>query len=314
MSKNNEIHKELRIPAAFFKFFLPSYQLNTLKLAKTYFNRKKGKCNLDLFFEERFIKKNDGSLLRICIYAKKVRKYNAPGILWMHGGGYGLGTPEMNEKLFETLIEETNAVIISPDYTLSIDKPYPEALYDCYEALKFMYHFGNMYMIDKNKIIVGGDSAGGGLACALSLYARDKNEIPIMLQIPLYPMIDDRMITESSKNLIDPIWNSKSNEMGWKFYLGDLFGENNVPYYAAPARATDLSNLPTFISYVGSVEPFKDEVIDYVNRLQKTGVKTYFKIFEGGYHAFDQMHPKSSIAKDAKFFLINSIKDVLDKG
>ena len=97
------------------------------------------------------------------------------------------------------------------------------------------------------------------LACALSLYARDKNEIPIMLQIPLYPMIDDRMITESSKNLIDPIWNSKSNEMGWKFYLGDLFGENNVPYYAAPARATDLSNLPTFISYVGSVEPFKDE-------------------------------------------------------
>ncbi len=157
----------------------------------------------------------------------------------------------------------TGAVVVSPYYTLSVDKPYPAALDDCYVSLLWLKDNGERYGVRSDQIFIGGDSAGGGLTAALSLYARDKGEVNIAFQMPLYPMLDDRTTVSSSDNMA-PVWNEKSNENGWELYLGGLYGMADVPAYAAPARATDYSGLPPTCSFVGSVEPFLDETNDGV--------------------------------------------------
>lgn len=303
------IDPELKLTARFFKLLIPAFKVGNLKVAKRLFNTIKGKCFSKLYYEQRFIPRDDGTNLRITIYAPLIRKPNTAGLLWMHGGGYGLGIPEMDEKTYKKLIDETDCIIIAPDYTLSVEKPYPAAINDCYLALQWMYKYGQEYMINPNQLMIGGESAGGGLTASLALLARDKGEINLAFQMPLYPMLDDRMQTESAmNNNNDPVWNSKSNYLGWKLYLGDLFETNKVPIYAAPARALNLKNLPPCLTYVGTVEPFRDETIDYVNRLRNAGNEVTFKLFEGGYHAFDILSGDTLIGNSALEFLISNFK------
>ncbi len=159
-----------------------------------------------------------------------------------------------------------------------------------------------------DQIMVGGDSAGGGLAIAVSLYARDKNEVAIAFQMPLYPMIDDRMLTLSAADNDAPVWNSKSNLVGWRLYLGELFGKPSVPAYAAPARAADLYGLPPACSFVGGIEPFRDETAAYVRKLRSSCVPVHYKVFDGCFHAFDVMCPKSGVAREASDFLIDRFR------
>lgn len=302
------IDSEIRLTGKFIRFFTPSFKVGTLKLAKKLMSTIKGKVRSKLFYEELYIPRGDGTSLRVTVYAPIKRQFNAPGLLYMHGGGYGLGIPEMNEKLFKLLIEETNCVIISPDYTLSVEKPYPAAIDDCYLTLLWMKKNHMNYMINPNQLMIGGDSAGGGLTAALSLMARDKNEVNISFQMPLYPMIDDRMKNTSAINNDDPVWNSKQNKLAWQLYLGDIFGREDIPYYAAASRALNLKNLPPTMTYVGSVEPFLDETTDYVQRLKLQGNTVHFKIFEGGYHAFDILSDKTHIGLSAKNFLLENFK------
>ncbi len=165
--------------------------------------------------------------------------------------------------------------------------------------------------IRPDQLMVGGESAGGGLTAALCLYARDKDEVKISFQMPLYPMIDDRMITESAKENNAPVLNSRMNELAWKLYLGELFGKD-VPYYAAPARATDYRNLPPAVTFVGDLEPFRDETIQYVENLRKAGVPVDFKVYSGCYHGFDIINPKADVSRDATIFFINSFKYAVD--
>ncbi|CDR30793.1 Lipase 2 [Acholeplasma oculi] len=302
------IHPELRLSASFIKFFMPSFKVGTLKLVKQMSQTIKGKCFSKIYYEEKYIKRSDGSLLRLAIYAPLIRKPNKVGLLWMHGGGYGLGIPEMNEKLYKMLIDETDCVIIAPDYTLSIEKPYPAAIDDCYLALEWMKANANLYMINPNQLMIGGESAGGGLTAALSLLARDRGDIEIAFQMPLYPMLDDRMVTESAKFNNDPVWNSSSNYLAWKLYLGELFETEDVPIYAAPARALHYKNLPPTLTYVGSIEAFRDETISYVEKLRLAGVHVEFQIFDGGYHAFDILSGRTSIGIKALEFLLTNFK------
>ncbi len=277
-------------------------------MAKKLMSTIKGRTFQNLYYEEVYIKREDNTQLRLTIYAPLKRKFNAPGLLWMHGGGYGLGIPEMDERLYKKLIDETDCVIIAPDYTLSVEKPYPQAINDCYLALMWMKKHHMNYMININQLMIGGESAGGGLTAALALMARDKNEVNVCFQMPLYPMIDDRMITPSSQNNDDPVWSSKSNKLAWELYLGELYGRDDVPYYAAPARALNLKNLPPCLTYVGSIEPFRDETVEYVNRLQLQGNLVTFKIFDGGFHAFDILGEKTKIGSSALTFLLENFK------
>lgn len=302
----NLIHPELRKVSSAGKMIALCFTKTRLKVANAVLRiNLGGKCaDKSIQYQERYIERKDGSKLRICIYKPKKEKTNMPGILWIHGGGYGLGIPEIDYKFIDKFMKQTDCVIVSPDYRLSVEEPYPAALEDCHLTLKWLKKNADKLGVRDDQIMVGGDSAGGGLTAAVTMYARDKKSVNVAFQMPLYPMIDDRMITESAKDNNAPVWNSKLNYLGWKYYLGDLFETDNVPKYAAPSRETDYSNLPPTCTFVGSLEPFRDETIAYVENLKKAGVETHFRVFEGCYHGFEQTCPEASISKEAnKFFM-----------
>lgn len=306
------IDKQLRLRGLIFNlFFRRSSEGKFLKLmhsAKKFSEKAKGRRRINgIHSSEEWITREDGSKLRVCIYRPLHKVTNAPGVLWLHGGGYALGIPEFFLSTFKKLIEASDCIIIAPDYRLSIETPYPAALEDAYAALKWMKSHAQNLGIRPDQLMVGGESAGGGLTAALCLYARDKDEVKIAFQMPLYPMIDDRMITESSKENNAPVLNSRMNAWAWKLYLGELYGKD-VPYYAAPARAADYRNLPPAVTFVGDLEPFRDETIQYVENLRKAGVPVDFKVYSGCYHGFDIINPKADVSKNAAAFFIDSFK------
>ncbi len=308
--KNSMIEKDLRAMGVIMRI-IPKilFTESGLRLLSKMPKKVGGKAKRgNMRVEEKWINRKDGSQLRICIFKPLEPVQNVPGILWLHGGGYALGSAEQAGTTANRLIEASKCVVIAPDYRLSTEAPYPAALEDCYENLLWMKSNAKKLGIRDDQLMVGGDSAGGGLAAALTLYARDKRQVAIAFQMPLYPMIDDRMTSNSSKDNNAPVWNSKSNYNCWKLYLGDLFGSAKVPYYAAPSRAKDLSNLPPAATFVGELEPFRDEVIQYVENLRTAGIPVDFQIFKGCYHAFEQVCPKAEISQKAISFIKNSFK------
>lgn len=272
---------------------------------------RKGKTIEGLQLREEWVTRKDGSKLRICIYTSHNQKKDVPGVLWLHGGGYSQGIPELFASTYKRLIEARDCVIVAPDYRLSIEAPYPAALEDSYAALLWMKSHAKELGIREDQLVVGGESAGGGLTAALTLYVRDTAEVNIAFQMPLYPMIDDRMITESARENNAPIWNSTTNRWAWKLYLGDRF-EKEVPIYAAAARATDYHHLPPTITFVGDIEPFRDETIQYVTNLKEAGVPVEFQLYKGCYHGFDIISPNAEISKKATSFFIESFKHAVD--
>jgi acetyl esterase/lipase len=301
------INKELRLRGIIIKTFLPFFKEKTFKLCNKALDIfMKGKCNSKIAYEQKWITRFDGTKLRICVYSPENPKENVPGLLWIHGGGYAIGVPEQDEGFIKRFINASNCVVVAPDYRRSVECPYPAALDDCYSSLLWLRDHADDYKIRNDQLMIGGNSAGGGLTAALSLYARDKNEVAIAFQMPLYPMLDDRMKTESAKDNDAPIWNSKSNYLGWRLYLGDLFGTDNVPFYASPARAASFKNLPPTFSFVGSIEPFRDETINYINKLRENNIPVYFEVYEGCFHAFDLVGANTAIGKKAAAFLMET--------
>ncbi|MBR6206717.1 MAG: alpha/beta hydrolase [Oscillospiraceae bacterium] len=241
-----------------------------------------------------------------------LRYGRGPGILWIHGGGYALGTAGMvYASMGRILARRFCGTVVSPEYRLAGQAPYPAALEDCWAALKYMYESAGELGIDRKRIVVGGESAGGGLAAALCLYARDRGEIPIAFQIPLYPMLDCED-TDSSRDNHGHVWNTKRNHWGWSKYLGGLYGTAGVPPYASPARAEDLSRLPPCYTYVEDGEPFYDETLAYVRKLNEAGVEAHADVFHGKTHAFDALFWTRN-AREAKKKLIKAAEKHLTR-
>ncbi|MFW5689216.1 MAG: alpha/beta hydrolase, partial [Spirochaetota bacterium] len=235
-----------------------------------------------------------------------------PGVLWLHGGGYAVGIPEIDANTHRILAKELGCIVVAPDYRLSIDAPYPAALDDCYDTLLWMHRSAGELGLDRERIVVGGGSAGGGLAAAISLRARDTGEVRIAVQLPLYPMIDDRMITDSARENDAPVWNSATNRWAWRLYLGDR-AEDDVPAYAAPARAADLRGLPRTVTFVGDLDPFRDETIAYVERLRAADVPVDFELFEGCYHGFETVCPDATVSRRARAFWTGALERALER-
>jgi len=299
------IHPELRKKGRSLRRGSQKFSLTKTKLMKLMCKLLHGKHSKEMRYKQDYIIRADGSKLRICIYTPLERKEKVSGLLWIHGGGYSIGAPEQDDADILRFVKASGCVVVSPDYTLSLEKPYPAALEDCYTALVWLRDNGVSYGMREDQIFVGGTSAGGGLAAAISLYARDKGEVSIAFQMPLYPMLDDRP-TESSTDNDAPLWYSTVNNASWKLYLGELYGNDAVPAYAAPARAEDYSRLPPTCSFVGNIEPFLDETKVFVDRLKKCGISVHFKVFDGCFHAFDRMCPDAGITKEAIAFLMDS--------
>ncbi len=221
-----------------------------------------------------------------------------PGILWIHGGGYATGMAEMVYMSRAIgLVKKYGAVVMALDYRRSGEAPYPAALEDCYEALKYLKEHAGELGINDSQIMVGGESAGGGLTAALCMYARDKGEVNIAYQMPLYPMIDDRD-TDSSRDNHAPVWNTKRNHAAWKMYLGELHGKDVSPY-AAPSRQTDYSGLPPAYTFVGDIEPFYCETLTYIDNLKKAGLEAKVDVYPKCFHAFDMLMPFKKVSKKA---------------
>lgn len=226
------------------------------------------------------------------------RTKNAPGILWLHGGGYILGMKEMvHMGRAADLVKEHGAVVISPGYRLAFQAPYPAAIDDCYDALLYVKSHAEELGIRDDQIMVGGESAGGGLCAALAMMARDKGEVRIAYQMPLYPMIDN-FDTESSRDNHGRVWNTKKNHLAWRMYLRKD-AKKEVSPYAAPARQTDFGGLPPAYTFVGDGEPFYQETLDFVENLKKAGVEASVDVYPSDMHAFDMMKPELEISRQA---------------
>jgi acetyl esterase/lipase len=259
----------------------------------------KGRHKTGLRYEQIQIPREDGTLLRLCVYSPQTLEQDKPGLLWIHGGGLSAGAPEQDEEAYvKRFIEWGACVVAAPDYAKSVEKPYPAAIDDCFSALQWLKANGSKYGMRPDQIFVGGASAGGGLAAALSLAARDSGKAAVAFQMPLYPMLDDRP-TSSNTNNNAPLWSSKANDLAWRLYLGELYGKSGVPSHAAPARASDYSGLPPTFTFVGDVEVFYSETLAYAENLRKAGVPVQLRVFGGCFHAFDMVCPKTSVGKEA---------------
>lgn len=248
-------------------------------------------------FAVRKVQIGEMSLLILQPTLNRRAKEKTPGILWIHGGGYVTGMAGMiymSRAL--NLVKTYGAVVVTPEYRLAGKTPYPAALEDCYAALLYLKDHADELGCSRDQLMVGGESAGGGLTAALCMYARDKGEVSIAFQMPLYPMIDDRD-TDSSRNNHGITWNTKRNRAAWKLYLRDVDGEPSP--HAAPARQTNYSNLPPAYTFVGDREAFYCETLTLVENLNAAGVPARVDVYPTGFHAFDMLLPFRKISKQA---------------
>jgi acetyl esterase/lipase len=263
--------------------------------------------------ERRIDSIDDGVQVRVRIYRPPAPRTDGPlpGVLFLPGGGYAMGTPEAFASTYEQLIRTRDCVIVSVDYRKSVEVPYPAALNDCYAALLWMKKNSAELGVGDDQLLVIGESAGGGLTAAVTLMARDRSEVRVAHQMPLYPMIDDRMTTESMRDNDAPLWSARHNRVAWDLYLGGLSGDE-VPKYAAPARETDYAGLPPTTTFVGDLDPFRDETIAYVENLRAAGVPVEFPVFEGFYHGFYRIRPDSTPRRYANAFLCDQFAAAVD--
>ena len=178
----------------------------------------------------------DGGEMLVKIYEPAERTNDLlPAMLWIHGGGYVLGHPDMDDKLCERFVQTAECIVVSVDYRLAPEHPYPAGIEDCYAGLVWMTEEAAMLGIDVNRVAIAGASGGGGLTAALALMARDKGGPSIIFQMPLYPMLDNRNITPSSHEITEEgsIWNRTDNVAAWNMYLGeenDISGSSSMQY------------------------------------------------------------------------------------
>ncbi|BCO38192.1 alpha/beta hydrolase [Mycobacterium heckeshornense] len=213
----------------------------------------------------------------------------APALLWIHGGGYVLGTARQDDRLCRRFARALGITVAAVDYRLAPEHPYPAPLEDCYSALTWL---AGLPAVDPARVAIGGASAGGGLAAALALLARDRGEITPCLQLLAYPMLDDRSAA-APKDPNYRLWSPASNRFGWAAYLGGA-----DPQLAVPARREDLTGLPPAWIGVGTHDLFHDEDLAYAERLARAGVPCHVEVVPGAFHGFDLLVPKAQVSRD----------------
>ena len=252
----------------------------------------------DIIVRKIKINTGDRKIKALVLTKKGETISNAPGVLWIHGGGYISGMKEMvHMGRAVDLVKNYGAVVISPGYRLAFQAPYPAAINDCYETLLYVKNYAKELGIRDDQIMIGGESAGGGLCAALAMMARDKGEVNIAYQMPLYPMIDN-FDTESSKNNHGRVWNTWKNHFGWRMYLRKD-AKKEVSPYAAAARQTEYTNLPPAYTFVGDGEPFYCETLTFIENLKKAGIEASVDVYHTDMHAFDMMDQKLDISVQA---------------
>lgn len=232
------------------------------------------------------------------LYRPKPMGSPSPAYLWLHGGGFLIGSPEQDEWSSIALVRRLKLVVAAVRYRLAPQSPAPAAVEDAYAALRWLFARAPELGIDPTRVAIGGASAGGGLAATLALVAHDRGEVRPALQLLVYPMLDDRTVTRADHDTRNVrVWTPGSNRFAWTAYLGHPPGEAKASPYAAAARREDLRGLPPAWIGVGTLDLFHDEDVAYARRLQESGVPCTLHVVPGAFHGFDVLLRKAEVSK-----------------
>lgn len=227
-----------------------------------------------------------------------------PAVLFIHGGGYVLGNAEMNDASCRQTVVDIGCVIVSVDYRLAPETPWPGARDDNYAALCWLADNAAELGVDPARIAVAGESAGGGHAAALAIHARNQNGPAICFQLIDYPMLDDRTCAHPEPHPVNGefVWTPQLNHFGWKSLLGQEPGSDGVDETAAPARVADPADLPPAYISIGALDLFLEESLDYVRRLSRAGVPVELHVIPGAFHGSGVMAaaPQSQMAAELR--------------
>lgn len=228
---------------------------------------------------------SDAPDVPVRIYRPANRTEAVPGLVYIHGGGFILGNLDMFHAHVLRLVDELGIVIVSVDYRLAPEHPFPAPVEDCYAALTWTAAKAGELGIDPERLGIGGESAGGGLTAGTVLLARDRGGPALCFQFLGIPELDDRLDTESMRDYVDtPLWNRPNAVFSWTSYLGTEPGGDDVSPYAAPARATDLAGLPPAFVTTCQYDPLRDEGIEYARRLAHAGVPVELRHYPATFH------------------------------
>jgi Esterase/lipase len=267
-----------------------------------------------LSVSERFIPGPEGAPdVRVLVYLPTSVQGPFPTLLWLHGGGYIMGSADAEDLTVKSIVSALGCAAVSVDYRLAPETPHPGPVEDCYAALQWLSTHADELDIDPNRIAAGGSSAGGGLAAALALLTRDRGEVPLAFQFLLAPMLDDRTCTLAKPHPYtgEFIWTPEANRFGWTSLLGQEPGGADVSPYAAAARAEHLEGLPATFLYVGALDLFLEEDLEYTRRLMRAGVPTELHVYPGAYHGF-RMVADAQVTQTAERDLLAALKRAFD--
>lgn len=220
------------------------------------------------------------------------------GLLWIHGGGYIIGNAQLNDYECSVYARDLQAVVVSVDYRLAPEAPFPAPLDDCFDSWQWFLSKATSWGVDPHRIVIGGQSAGGGLAAGLAQRILDLGGVQPAGQLLFCPMLDDRTAKRAELDSVKHrLWTNRCNRAAWGYYLGVPAGSDDIPPYAAPARRKDLAGLPPAWVGVGSIDLFHDEDCEYARRLQKVGVDCELHVVEDAPHAFESLAADAEISK-----------------
>jgi len=222
-----------------------------------------------------------------------------PALLHMHGGGYVSGFAGQFNPFLQAVAQNCGCLVVSVDYRLAPETHFPGSLEDNYTALRWLYQNSDELGVDRKRIAIGGESAGGSHSALLAIAARDRREIPILFQLLIYPALDDRTgsTRQPPPSIGQFVWNAGSNRFGWTSFLGVPAGSPTVPAGAVPARVENLAGLPPAFIGVGALDLFVDEDVEYARRLINAGVPTELLVVPGAFHGFDVFVPDAAVSK-----------------
>jgi acetyl esterase/lipase len=258
--------------------------------------------NPDVETKDYTTKAEDGHEIVLRWYSKKgASKSQTPAVYYMHGGGMILLSLEHYEPVIKMYVAHTGIPFLSVDYRLCPEVQAPVPLTDCYAGLQWLASHASELSVDTKRIMIMGDSAGGGLAAGLAHYAKKQSGPAIAKQLLIYPMLDDRNLELDPEIAPFLSWTFDDNKTGWGAYLGDGHEKKHVAPELAAARATveECRGLPPAFIDVGELDAFRDEDLQYARTLGKAGVSVTVNTYAGAPHAFEAFAPEATVSKFA---------------